>query len=311
MITALDMRNACHRAPLALEYEHEEAFANFWDGLFGIFPGTASSNNSLEARHSDWQAELQSLGGKAGVHDALLRLQSLYERWRDADGWLEESALSPEPDDLDPNLLHGPLLPRVDRVPAVGIAAVGGSPSQVFRIFEVSPSCTIVAMERAPCGNLDEDVASQGVAALQLTGVALVTKLENLGILLRNALDEGVAARLDGLRLPKLRAGSQGSLRGESHVLLPSISAYKRVFRDIVYVFTVGSRGKALQRCCTCGPCLRYHTCEHMVFVESLTLPNAEATRDFSNLPANRPRGRPRGSVVPRGVRHATERLRK
>ena len=64
VIATEDMRNVCRRAPLALDYEQEEAFANFWDGLFGIFPGTASSNNSLEARHSDWQAELQSLGGK-------------------------------------------------------------------------------------------------------------------------------------------------------------------------------------------------------------------------------------------------------
>ena len=79
------MQAMCHRAPLALQYDTEQACVNFWDGLFGIFPGTASSNNSLEARHSDWQSELQALGGKAAVHDALVRLQTLYERWHDAD----------------------------------------------------------------------------------------------------------------------------------------------------------------------------------------------------------------------------------
>ena len=52
----------CQRAPFQLECHTTQAFTHFWDGLFGIFPGSASSNNSLEARHSDWQKELQSLG---------------------------------------------------------------------------------------------------------------------------------------------------------------------------------------------------------------------------------------------------------
>ena len=166
-------------------------------------------------------------------------------------------------------------------------------------------------MERAPSGSLDEELAADGVAALQLTGSALVNKLLSLGVLTRSGVDKEVASRIDALRLPQLKVDAAGSLYTKAHVLTLSNKKYSRVFRDMVYVFTVGDEGTSPRRSCTCGPCLRYHTCEHMIFVESLPLPNASATRDFSELPANRQRGRPRGSVVARGVAHAMISARK
>lgn len=44
------VQQRCSRAPWQIEGFSEYAWMNIWDGLFGIFPGTASSNNSLEVR---------------------------------------------------------------------------------------------------------------------------------------------------------------------------------------------------------------------------------------------------------------------
>ena len=215
------------------------------------------------------------------------------------------------PDTVGPNLFQGSLPARVDRVPAVSIADAAKRLTRMYMVFEISSSCTIVAMERAPSGNLDEELAADGVAALQLTGSPLVNKLLSLGVLTRSAIDKDVAPKIDALRLPQLKVDAAGSLYTKPHVSTLSNKKYSRVFRDIVYVFTVGDKGTLPRRSCACGPCLRYHTCEHMLFVESLPLPNASGTRDFSELPANRQRGRPRGSVVARGVADAVKSARK
>ena len=57
---------------------------------------------------------------------------------------------------------------------------------------------------------------------------------------------------------------------------------------------------------CTCAPFLTYAQCEHVLFVESLSVPGRPATSDLSTLPSQRKRGRPVGSgSVVRGKKQA------
>ena len=161
-------------------------------------------------------------------------------------------------------------------------------------------------MERVPHKGVDKQLAMQSIEAMQLADDRLVRQLETMGILIRTVPDDGCPARLADLKLPLHQHSATHTLLTDCGVLLASTTAYSKAFKDIVYVFTVTDELGRVTRSCTCASCLRYHTREHQVFVESFALPNAAPTRDFSHLPRNKPRGRPRGSRVARGLKDAT-----
>lgn len=55
-------------------------FCSFWAGAAGVYPGTGGGNQATEAIHSQWQAELESLGGRGSIVEALRTMQNLYPR---------------------------------------------------------------------------------------------------------------------------------------------------------------------------------------------------------------------------------------
>ncbi len=160
-------------------------------------------------------------------------------------------------------------------------------------------------MERAPSSGLERGDAQQGAEALQLAGSSLLAKLRDMGTLTQQPLTRSQMIAVEALNLPDLRHDAAASLLLGDNVLIYNNRTFARFFKDIVYVFVTSMPDGGIQLSCTCATCLRYFHCEHQVFVESLTLPTATASRDFSDLPMNRPRGRPRGSTVLRGVRDA------
>jgi len=301
LATAQQMAAMSAGAPVDLQYDGDFAFSGFWDGLFAIFPGTACGNNTQESMHSDWQKELQALGGKAGVHEICERMQALYHKWSETVPWTAAGELSPIPRGLDPSLLHGVLLPQVGRAPAVAMAQRAEVSSHVYRVFDVTPTCCVVALERAPGSGLDGDAAAQGVEALVCTSADLADKLARMGILEAHDVHDDTVKVLEALQLPQLQRGVPGGLLRAGHVNIYKNTAYRRHFVDVVYVFVTNDPERLCSSSCTCAGCLRYYHCEHQVFVESLQLRVRAATRDFADLPSQRPRGRPKGSMKARG----------
>lgn len=284
------VQQICSRAPWQIIGSKEYAWLNIWDGLFGIFPGTASSNNSLEARHADWQQELESLGGRAPLQSAFERLEALYRKWADTDKWLSKTLYSPVPSVFDTNLLHGSALEHCGRAPALSFAK---SSNMVALTISRDARTSVVAMERVPQHGLDRLAAEAGAQALQLGGAPLIDHLVSMGVLRMTRIPGDADTFLAGLRLPLLQKATRPSLLTEDSMYTTSLSAYAKYFQDIVYVVVQTSPGGQVQRWCSCSACLRYFACEHMLFTEAMDLPGAPASRNFSELPENRRRGRP------------------
>lgn len=249
----------------------ELTFCGHWIGALGLAPGMGCGSQPAEALHRAWQAGLAG-EQRSSPARVLSVMQRMFQRWSADYGWTSQTELSRTPSSLDPSLLNGVVLGRAGRSTAVDFqkaheAAMASAqgPVTLHREFP--------GQGAFDCFFVMPRLASGGPIAADDAGV-LVTCLV------------GSTARMQDVltRAGVLELGEGGSVL--------RMSAYRRVFQDIVCVAVAGADSAR----CTCGAFAVHAQCEHLVFASSLATWPSGAARDLRQLPARRPTGRPRGS---------------
>ena len=280
--------------PAHLRTNQKYFFVPHWTGLWGVYPGTASGNQPEEALHAPWQRLIEAAKELPTMDTIFGIMDRTYERWCQAFAWTSNVLLSPDPDMLEQNLLNGTVLSRVKRTPALAFHEAGLQGTVVYKIYAVDHERVFVAMSRTAESVLNTDVSDVGVRFFFQDGPDIATKLLEAGVVQQpeNLTPEAVS-NVQSLQWP------HSGPHGPAFVL--SLTEYKRYLEDVVYVVIAPGH-----IACTCAPYMLYAQCEHVVFMESLSLPGRAATRDFAFLPVQKKRGRPVGSVLtPRGTKSA------
>ena len=284
-----------------------------WSGGFAIYPGSNSGSLSGEAAHSPWQSELQRLGSKWELEDALSFMQRLYtDTWQRMYKWGNETAtLHLEPQQRDPQLINGKLLGSLDRSTMFDFctAAKEGPVAHVLdtngNVFVVMPRNTRKALPSL-------EAAMIGCRIISSSGKTLRDLLLDTGIL-HNLTEEErrhlavtclfERERCSGKRLaefPQFLKSLGISEDFQCTEPIFSLARYHAYFSDVVYVVrdhpaSTGDSWPFLR--CTCDPFSKYASCEHREYAR--TLPIAAMREDpvsSDNIAAPSRRGRAQGS---------------
>ena len=162
-------------------------------GVGGIWPGTGSGNEPTESVHAAWQRQLEALGGKGHVTEALRTMENLYEKWCSYYDWGSVTALRTLPPQVDPSHMHGEVLARAGRSTGLKYAAAHtANPSLVLHNpCELRGSGYILAMPRSLEGTspilLDAAAAQRSLDLLQAKPTEVKSLLEDAGILATTA----------------------------------------------------------------------------------------------------------------------------
>jgi len=148
--------------------------------------------------------------------------------------------------------------------------------------------------------DFDATVAAFGVRALTDDGSGLCALLTEMGVLRTFAHDDDALRLLTAMDLPALRPSGRPLLLDDTHVFTLRSEIIPKFFQEMVYVFVRSEAVTGPLMSCTCEACLRYFSCEHIAFVQSLDVPTRKATRDWTELPEQRRVGRPKGSRLKR-----------
>jgi hypothetical protein len=236
--------------------KQEWAFVGWWSGLQGIFPGTGSGSEAVEAFHAPWQAAVEALKAKANLLTILPVMQQFCRSWESQLPWFGTCPVSPRLLGEDPQLLNGTALQRVGRSTAVDFHRAHTAGTTMHAV-----DGRVVAMAAS---------VHKGPLAVEISAV---------GMTLISSAPASVEEALQ-------RAGLLRAPREPTTAFTISLTAVHKVFRDIVYV---------LDRCrCTCLEFALHAVCEHVVFAQSLPSDGDVAARDLSNIPQRQKRGRPR-----------------
>ena len=201
-----------------------------------------------ESVHAAWQRQLEALGGKGHIAEALQTMANLYNKWCAYYGWEQRHALRTLPPKLDPSHCHGDVLARAARSTGLTFAlAHKANPALVMHTpCERHGEGYILAMPRSiegtPSPVLDPLAAQRGLQLLQADPSEVEDLLLAAGILVK-------------------------SVNGPSL----SLAAFNRHFHDIVYVWRKTGRG--VPDLCSCRGYSLHAGCEHAAFGASLTLP--------------------------------------
>lgn len=90
----------------------------FWCGVLGTAPDTGSGMQTIEARHSDWQAQLERRT-RSDIYSILPCMQELYDHWEDICDWGRQVSFSNTPREFSATLVNGASLRRLGRSTAM------------------------------------------------------------------------------------------------------------------------------------------------------------------------------------------------
>ena len=262
---------------------HQEYFVSpHWAGVCGIEEGTAYGDQPQEAQHSDWQAQLEVLGGQANCMDVLPAMQKLYStRWERAYEWNSKEPLTTQPPDVDPAHHNGAALKAAGRSPAVLLYEASETKTIHF-VYDWSQHTQMVAVAQTTEITCDANLTSAGIQMIFSSGA----ELENLFLthkLLEDFTDAGGTKRR-----------------------CTQIGPTNRIFKDYCYVCVSKVsmppfRSAANNPTGTCSSFARYGGCEHVEYVKMLQLRVRDATLSTDTLPMQRKRGRKPGPITARG----------
>ena len=230
-----------------------QTFSSVWVGVGGIWPGTGSGNEPTESVHAAWQRQLEALGGRVHVTEALRTMENLYEKWCSYYDWANVTALRTLPPQVDPSHMHGDVLAGAGRSTGLKyVAAHAANPSLVLHNpCELRGTGHILAMLRSLEGTspivLDAAAAQRSLDLLQAKPAEVKSLLEHAGIL------QPVQA---------------------------SVSRLNHHFQDIVHVWR--KTGPGVPDLCSCRAFTLHAGCEHVVFSASLELPGCEPQSSVS-----------------------------
>ena len=80
-------------APLTQDQDEQIIFCYHWNGLCGTIPGTDCGDQPLEAFHSPWQTQLDTLGHQTQAPRALDTMQTVYRTWHSQLSWSSSTPL--------------------------------------------------------------------------------------------------------------------------------------------------------------------------------------------------------------------------
>jgi hypothetical protein len=228
-----------------------------------------------EALHRAWQATLGTQRGTPPA-EVLGVMQHVYEVWALDLEWNNVTTLSRTVNNVDPGLLNGVTLARVQRSTAVDFHRAytsGEMESQQMVQWRRPTEGDFAHVSVLPRSCQERPVAAADVDTL-------VTCFIGSTAWIRDALSS--AGILESL-------GSE-----ESNQMVLRVSAYRRVFENAACVL-VRRNGHTI---CTCEAFRVHGQCEHVLFCSSLPDWPGASRLDLGILPLRRRTGRPPGRRV-------------
>ena len=254
-------------------------WADYWSGVLGTHPGSATGTQTIEAFHSFWQEQIRRKA-RSKPGEVLLRMQGLYQKeWKAhmvADSATHRASLWPtEP---DPLFVSGTGLHRLGQNSAEEYWAARQK-RNVQKVEDKSTNTTFYVLraqktdkEEPAQANVSEAIAQRIVRLILLAGPDLDAALSESGVV--RQVDTG-AWKLDLASLDLLFNCHCVVMIGD----LPR-KYYARLYNH------ADVKDKAA---CTCPTFGQRAQCSHVYYIEALT-----GQIDLRALPQKQKRGRPK-----------------
>ena len=261
--------------PLTQNLDEQIIFCYHWSGLYGTIPGTDCGDQPLEAFHSPWQTQLDTLGHQTQAPRALDTMQTVYRTWNSQLSWSSSTPLLMVPPSVDEKLWNSPMLNQLGRSTMFDFAEAAKT-GTIHCLHEATDKLHLLAMPFSLQHTFDCNTALVAARMLGANGASLATMLRDTGIWCDMPGPDGATIH-DCSKMSKV----------------------KEYFVDMAFVF-VRAPGHGPWPCfpgllCTCRHFGRYAGCEHIEFAKTIDLPLRKATSTTDSLPVQQKRGRKRG----------------